>query len=124
MGRTADQDRFLSEEKQYYTIGEAGRIVGVKPFVLRFWETEFPSVRPTKSRGGRRLYRRADVERLLAIKNLLYEQKFTIPGAKKKLAEQEHTHQLDLSFLKRTPDETMAEIRKALVEMLAILEKK
>jgi DNA-binding transcriptional MerR regulator len=123
MGKTGAQEKFLSEEKQYYTIGETSEIVGVKPFVLRFWETEFPSIRPSKTRGNRRLYRRTDVERLLAIKNLLYDQKFTIQGAKKKLSEQEKTHQLDLSFLKYHPEDLVVEVRKGLVEALEILEK-
>jgi DNA-binding transcriptional MerR regulator len=73
-------------DKSYFRIGEVGRILGVEPFVIRFWESEFKSVRPIRSRSDQRLYRRRDVEELLTIKSLLYEDMFTIAGAKKKLA--------------------------------------
>ena len=71
--------------KLYFRIGEVAKIVGVKPYVLRYWETEFPSIKPGKSPSRHRLYRLRDVERLLEIKNLLYEERFTIAGAKKRL---------------------------------------
>jgi len=121
MGKTEAQQKFFTEEKLYYSIGEAGRIVGVKPFVLRFWETEFPSIKPQKSRANRRLYRRSDIERLLAIRHLLYDRKFTIPGARKHLAEQGAEHQLDLSFLKAGRDEVAAEVKKGLQEIVELL---
>jgi DNA-binding transcriptional MerR regulator len=73
-------------DKSYFRIGEVGRILGVEPFVIRFWESEFKSVRPIRSRSDQRLYRRRDVEELLTIKSLLYEDMFTIAGAKKRLA--------------------------------------
>lgn len=121
MGKTEPQRKFFSEERLYYAIGEAAAIVGVKPYVLRFWEREFPSVKPQKSRANRRLYRRADVERLLAIRHLLYERKFTIQGAKKHLAEQEAHRELDLTFLKSSRDEVAAEIKRGLAEIMEIL---
>lgn len=71
--------------KLYYRIGEVADIVGVEPHVLRYWETEFRTIRPQKSRKGQRIYSRRDVERLLRVKDLLYSQGFTIAGAKKKL---------------------------------------
>lgn len=74
-------------DKQYFKIGEVARIVGVKPSVLRYWETEFRSIRPEKSRSNQRLYSRKGVERILMIKDLLYEQKFTIAGARRRLRE-------------------------------------
>src|ERR1700686_585639 len=67
----------------YFRIGEVARLVGIKPYVLRFWETEFPSLGPRKSGTGHRLYRRKDVEQALEIKRLLYEKRFTIEGARK-----------------------------------------
>ena len=73
-------------EKIFFKIGEVSRIVGAEPHVLRYWEKEFASIRPRKSRGGQRLYRRADVEALLRIKTLLRDEGFTIAGAKKKIA--------------------------------------
>jgi DNA-binding transcriptional MerR regulator len=92
------RERFLTEEKLYYSIGEASEIVGVKQFVLRYWETEFPSVKPVKSRSNRRLYRREDVERLLKIEQLLHEEKYTIDGARKQLEEHAHPGQLGLGL--------------------------
>lgn len=71
--------------KLYYRIGEVAGIVGVEPHVLRYWETEFRSIRPRKSRSGQRVYSRKDVDRLLRVRDLLYSQGFTIAGARKKL---------------------------------------
>lgn len=73
--------------KLYFRIGEVARVVGVKPYVLRYWESEFAVLRPEKTASGHRLYRRRDVEILLDIKRLLYDEKFTISGAKKRLRE-------------------------------------
>jgi DNA-binding transcriptional MerR regulator len=72
-------------DKLYFRIGEVARLAGIKPYVLRFWETEFPGLGPKKSGTGHRLYRRKDVEMVLEIKRLLYEQRFTIEGARKHL---------------------------------------
>jgi DNA-binding transcriptional MerR regulator len=70
-------------DKLYFRIGEVARLAAIKPYVLRFWETEFPSLGPRKSGTGHRLYRRKDVEQVLEIKRLLYEKRFTIEGARK-----------------------------------------
>jgi DNA-binding transcriptional MerR regulator len=70
-------------DKLYFRIGEVARLAGIKPYVLRFWESEFPALGPKKSGTGHRLYRRKDVEMVLEIKRLLYEQRFTIEGARK-----------------------------------------
>ena len=75
-------------DKAYFRIGEVARILGVKPYVLRYWESEFKAIRPQKSRSQQRLYRRRDVELLLRIKRLLYEERFTIAGARRKLREE------------------------------------
>ncbi len=72
-------------DKLYFKIGEAAKIVGVEPYVLRYWETEFPLLKPTKTRSRHRLYRRRDVETLLEIKRLLHDERFTIEGARKRL---------------------------------------
>jgi DNA-binding transcriptional MerR regulator len=72
-------------DKRYYRIGEVSRITGVKPYVLRYWESEFRWMAPQKSRSKQRLYRRRDIDMILLIKKLLYEQRFTIAGARKKL---------------------------------------
>jgi DNA-binding transcriptional MerR regulator len=70
-------------DKLYFRIGEVARLAAIKPYVLRFWESEFPSLDPKKSGTGHRLYRRKDVEQVLEIKQLLYERRFTIEGARK-----------------------------------------
>ena len=75
--------------KLYYRIGEVAQIVGVQPHVLRYWETEFRTIRPQKSHKGQRVYSRRDVEKLLKVKDLLKNQGFTIAGAKKKLRDPE-----------------------------------
>src|SRR6476661_8804827 len=70
-------------DKLYFRIGEVARLGGIKPYVLRFWETEFPALDPKKSGTGHRLYRRKDVQLVLEIKRLLYEKRYTIEGARK-----------------------------------------
>jgi DNA-binding transcriptional MerR regulator len=74
-------------EKNLYRIGEVSRITDTKPFVLRYWETEFPMLQPVKSPKGHRLYRRKDVDTVLLIKRLLYDEGFTIAGARRHLRE-------------------------------------
>src|SRR5499427_10860946 len=71
--------------KLYFRIGEVAGIVGVEPHVLRYWEREFRTIRPTKSAKGQRVYSRRDVENLLRVRDLLYQEGFTIAGAKKRL---------------------------------------
>jgi len=73
-------------EKLYYKIGEVCEIVGVEPYVLRYWESVFPNLSPPKSKGGQRTYRPKDIELLLQIRRLLYDEGFTIAGARKKLS--------------------------------------
>jgi DNA-binding transcriptional MerR regulator len=81
------QGELLPEGKLYYRIGEVAKITGVKPHVLRYWETEFRWMTPPKSRSKQRLYRRKDIEMILAIKQLLYEERYTIAGARQRLRE-------------------------------------
>ena len=75
-------------EKLFFRIGEVCDLIKVQPHVLRYWETEFPMLAPQKNRAGQRVYRRKDVEMVLRIHDLLYEEKFTIAGAKKKLLDE------------------------------------
>ena len=75
-------------EKDFYRIGEVSRLTDLKPFVLRYWETEFPMLEPVKSPSGHRLYRQEDVEMVLRIKRLLYDEGYTIAGARRHLREQ------------------------------------
>src|ERR1700730_8923758 len=74
-------------EKSLFRIGEVSRLTETKAFVLRFWETEFPMLQPVKSPSGHRLYRREDIETVFEIKRLLYDEGFTIAGARRQLAE-------------------------------------
>ena len=71
--------------KLFYRIGELSRITGLEPYVLRYWETEFPHLRPEKRKSGQRLYTKKDLGNIIQVKELLYQQGFTIAGAKKKL---------------------------------------
>lgn len=75
------------EEKLYYSISEVAQLTDVKPYVLRFWEKEFPVLRPKKNRGGNRTYQKREIALVNRIKNLLYEQGYTIEGARQKLSE-------------------------------------
>lgn len=74
-------------EKLYFRIGDVSEIVGVKPYVLRYWESEFPMISPEKSASNQRVYRRVDVETVILIKKLLYEERYSIEGARKKIRE-------------------------------------
>ncbi|MDE2059574.1 MAG: MerR family transcriptional regulator [candidate division NC10 bacterium] len=76
-------------EKLYFKIGEVAELTGVQPYILRYWETQFTTLRPTKSPSGQRLYRRNDVLAVLRIKELLYQRRFTIAGAKRHLASEQ-----------------------------------
>lgn len=72
-------------EKLYYSISEVSKITGLKQYVLRFWETEFPMLKPRKNRAGNRTYRQTDIDTILRIKDFLYVQKYTIDGARDRI---------------------------------------
>lgn len=78
-----------SIEKLYYTISEVAEATGLKQYVLRYWESEFPQLQPIKNRSGNRVYTKEDIEIVQRIKTLLYEEKYTIEGAKRRLSESE-----------------------------------
>jgi DNA-binding transcriptional MerR regulator len=111
-------------DKLYFRIGEVSDLVGVEPYVLRFWEGEFPAVGPKKSGTGHRMYRRKEVELLLKIKYLLYEKKYTIEGAR------QYLHESKMGKRKRPvknqqgelfSGEALPEIRKELAAILDLL---
>lgn len=90
---TKPVSKHLIPDKLYFKIGEVADLVGLKPYVLRYWETEFREIGPVKSRTNQRLYKRRDVEMIFKIKELLYQERFTINGAKKRLKEEgERSH--------------------------------
>ena len=109
-------------DKFHFKIGEVSRILGVKPYVLRFWETEF-RITPAKNQSQHRVYKRQEVETLLEIKRLLYEERFTIEGARVKLKEQlkERQKQLKLDLAENPYRATLRHVRKDLVRIKAIL---
>jgi DNA-binding transcriptional MerR regulator len=113
--------------KLYFKIGEVSQLVGVEAYVLRYWESEFPGLSPRKSETGQRMFRRKDVELLLRIKHLLYDQKFTIEGARKALqtgvkeilpSKPARTAQSEL-FPRTDP---LPEIRRQVAEILQLLD--
>ena len=102
-------------DKLYFRIGEVARLAGIKPYVLRFWETEFPALGPKKSGTGHRLFRRKDVELLLNIKHLLYDRKFTIEGARDYLKKGRKAEE------RLTAIQSLKQIRQFFLELKATL---
>lgn len=119
--------RFKTNQgKMYYTISEVSEMTGVKPHVLRYWETEFPTLRPKKNRAGNRNYRPKDIRAILVIRDLLYKEKFTISGARRKL--QEHygnpeplIKQMQIPFADPHARRILLGIRKELEELRDLL---
>lgn len=110
----------IPSDKLYFRIGEVARIVGVKPYVLRYWESEFSGVRPGKSRSNQRLYRRKDVEKLLKIKDLLHARRYTIEGARQFLKVQEEPG--DEELLSPRQLKRLRQVRETLVDLKKKLE--
>src|ERR1700757_1133643 len=110
-------------DKLYFKIGEVSELLGVEPYVLRYWEGEFPVLSPKKSGTGHRLYRRKDVELLLRIKHLLYEKRFTIEGARQHLHDEARSlHQKDIKQEQQALfSDPVPEIRRELAEILKLL---
>ena len=114
-------------DKLYFKIGEVSELLGVEPYVLRYWETEFSILQPKKSGTGHRLFRRKDVELLLRIKHLLYEKRFTIEGARQTLQAESHAPK-PRAIAKRAQQELFSEdllpeIRRELSDILEFLQK-
>jgi DNA-binding transcriptional MerR regulator len=112
--------------KLYFKIGEVSELTGIKPYVLRYWETEFNIVKPSKTRSNQRLYKRKEVELILDIKRLLYDEKFTIAGAKKVLMEKSRKKtkgsQMSMSFSEQEYLEVLKKVRKDLLDIKKIVE--
>ena len=109
-------------DKFHFKIGEVSRILGVKPYVLRFWETEF-RITPAKNPSQHRVYKRQEVETLLEIKRLLYEERFPIEGARAKLKElaKDRQKQLKLDLAENPYRATLRQVKKDLARIKAIL---
>jgi DNA-binding transcriptional MerR regulator len=112
-------------DKLYFKIGEVGDLLGVEPYVLRYWETEFTMLSPKKSGTGHRLYRRKDVELLLRIKHLLYDKKFTIEGARQSLQSESRAPKAKVTKATVQRDlfsaDPLPEIRRELATILQLL---
>jgi DNA-binding transcriptional MerR regulator len=122
--RALKPDEIVIPEKLYFRIGEVAKLCRLPAYVLRFWESEFPQLKPTKGSTGQRMYRRKDVETVLHIKKLLYEEGFTIAGARQHLKDQKGDKtQSVLPFPARNPAD-LKEIRQGLKDILAILSAK
>ena len=109
-------------DKRYFRIGEVSKITGLEPYILRYWESEFDEIRPQRS-NKQRLYRKKDVELIFLIKRLLYEEKFTISGARKKIRE-EGGRQLEMPFTKRALHQALEEIEQELIDIKRLLDSK
>jgi len=130
-GQAVSEDVFIPD-KLYFRIGEVSRLTHTKAYVLRYWETEFPTLHPGKSSTGHRVYRRRDVEMVLEIRRLLYSQGFTIDGARKLLAGQSsrdksgqrHLFQGHSGTASGVDAPRLREIRRELQGILSILSRK
>ena len=113
-------------DKLYFRIGEVAELCGLPAYVLRFWETEFPQLKPVKGSTGQRMYRQKDVEYVLRIKKLLYDEGFTIPGARSQLKAEAKPAKLQagLPFPTEKRVEKLKNVRQGLQEILVMLSKK
>lgn len=109
-------------QKLYYSIGEVSKLLGVKAHVLRYWETQFPMLKPKKNRAGNRTYKVRDIKFLMTIKNLLYERGYTIAGARQKLRESNNNpdaliEQLAIPFADPSRRERLLSLKQDLLEL-------
>jgi DNA-binding transcriptional MerR regulator len=126
--KSREDENPISYDRLYYRIGEVSRITGLKPHVLRYWESEFKVIKPHKGGSLQRLYRRKDLDLILKIKKLLYEEGFTIAGAKKKIRDVERLEnkQLKLKLVEKKSNgkdhELLASVKEELKGIRRMLE--
>ena len=109
-------------DKSYFRIGEVSKLLNVQPYVIRYWESEFKTVRPIRTRSDQRLYRHRDVEELLLIRRLLYKENFTINGARKQLRKMQGEETFAAPFASRDEQaELLAEIEKGLRQIRGLV---
>ena len=115
--------RSIPTGRLYYSISEVSDMIGVKAHVLRYWETQFKMLRPKKGRGGARMYRKRDVEILFEVKQLLYDHRFTIAGARRKLLDDRGSkEQMELTFARTDREEMLRALRRDMEGLLSILQ--
>ncbi len=114
------RSKTVADEKLYYSISEVARITSLEAYVLRFWEKEFPMLRPKKNKGGNRHYQKRDIELVNQIKHLLYEENYTIAGARKRLNQMEKKGEKKELVLKAKSNTILGEIKKELEDILKI----
>ena len=108
-------------KKVYYSIGEVCDLTGLKPHVLRYWETQFDVLNPTKNRAGNRVYRSKEIEIIVLVKHLLYEKKYTIEGANNRLVEMRRAGELEEERQNVLEPESLAAIKTELKELREVL---
>ena len=123
---SASPGQGIIPDKLYFKIGEVKTITGVEPHVLRYWESEFKIIRPQRASSKQRLYRRVDVENILTIKKLLYEDGYTVPGARKLLTEKQDEKKTDPKpkIPRARARSMLAELKKDLKQLQDMLDKK
>ena len=109
-------------DRPFFKIGEAARLCAVKPYVLRYWETEFRSIRPQKTRSRQRLYRRKDLELLLRIRHLLYDERFTIEGARTRLREMGNDEAAAPLPVPEVDRELAKKLKQGLIDLIRIVD--
>ncbi|HYQ90191.1 MAG TPA: MerR family transcriptional regulator [Candidatus Binatia bacterium] len=115
--------RSIPTGRLYYSISEVSDMIGVKAHVLRYWETQFKMLRPKKGRGGARMYRKRDVEVLFEVKQLLYDHRFTIAGARRKLLDDRGSkEQMELTFARTDREEMLRSLRRDMEGLLTLLQ--
>lgn len=124
--RKTKSEEILIPDRLYFRIGEVARLCQLPAYVLRFWESEFPQLKPSKSSTGQRMYRRREVEHVVRIKKLLYDEGYTIAGARQQLKEEARTtkSQNALPFPSGVPTDRLKGVRQGLQEILTILKPK
>jgi DNA-binding transcriptional MerR regulator len=116
-------------DKLFYKIGEVSRIAGVEPYVLRYWETEFPFLKPRKNKSGQRVYIKKDLEMIIQVKKMLYQERYTIEGVRKRFGENIHKPSETRAFSesgvkdRRNPAEAIGIVKKRLREIIKQLKK-
>ncbi len=114
-------------QKLYYSIGDVSELMDIKPHVLRYWETQFPALKPKKNRAGNRTYRVRDIKYIVMIKKLLYEKGYTIAGARQKIKESNNnpdslSRQLDIPFSEPGKFEVMISLKEDLLKLKELVE--